>query len=409
MKNESEYIQVGTTIYKKSYQPTIDGSFIPVLLKWNFDVMCRDISKESAHLIPKYDGFWNEPNLIDYKRECRMGKNRPYYNRFHPPTHTPKEGLIDHTEKYLRRIFKDRYDLFIDYMHVLYVHPKQKLPAICLVSSEKNSGKTTFLSWIQVLFDKNASTINIETLMSKFNSDWSESLICIFDEAKLYTDKEMNRMKELVTARTFLTEVKGIDRTQTPWHGKFFIGSNHEFDLIRIDADEDRFWVEKVEPINVSYRDSDLLSKMISEIPAFIHRIIHHKQQHPNVSRLCFQRELYYTSALEKIIQNSRNSLEAELATIIISIFEQFDFESFQATPIDIESFLSRNRGVKLGQIRNVLKNRWNLEPSNNSNSYKRICRNTDGVFHILEKSEIGRYYEFEKSFFYKRFDDLMI
>ena len=69
------------------------------------------------------------------------------------------------------------------YMKVLYENPKQILPILVLVSEERETGKTTFLNWIQMLFGENSILISSNNITSDFNSSYATKNIILIDEA----------------------------------------------------------------------------------------------------------------------------------------------------------------------------------------------------------------------------------
>lgn len=398
---------VGTTLYKKSMKPTTNKNiFLETLIKWRIELIKEDYPADYKN-IKRYDGFWNEPSNLNFQTEIETGKGRPYYNTYKRPVHIPKQGEWKNIEKFLKHIFTKRYELFLDYMHVLYVNPKQKLPAICLLRKEKGTGKSSFLVLMGAILGENSARVNRDTLMSRFNGDWSEKLICTMDEAKFEYAKEMNRLKYLISENEFITEFKGVERTPTPFYGKFFFASNHETDFIRVDSDDDRFWVERVNLLLVEDKDRLLVEKMKNEIPAFLFDIIQRRVHVKKESRLFFPRDMYITNAFQLLVSSSRSNIETQLVTAILTIMDDDGCESFCATPKDLENLLGRTSKSILLDIRNILKTVWKLSPSTNSNLYKRIQRLSNGeIYRTVTK---GRYYEFQKSFFQKRFDDLMI
>ena len=53
------------------------------------------------------------------------------------------------------------------------------------MSTERNTGKTTFLNWLKAVFEDNMTINKNEDFRSQFNSDWSDKLIVGIDEVLL--------------------------------------------------------------------------------------------------------------------------------------------------------------------------------------------------------------------------------
>ncbi len=74
-----------------------------------------------------------------------------------PIDHEPVEGDFPDIESILQHVFGEQYQLGLDYMQLLYTQPTQKLPILLLVSSERNTGKTTFLNFLKHIFQDNVT------------------------------------------------------------------------------------------------------------------------------------------------------------------------------------------------------------------------------------------------------------
>ena len=90
----------------------------------------------------------------------------------------------------------------IDYIKLLLEKPTQILPVLCLVSESRNTGKTTFLNFIKVIFGANMTINTNEDFRSQFNSDWATKLIIGVDEVLLDKIEDSERIKILSTAKT---------------------------------------------------------------------------------------------------------------------------------------------------------------------------------------------------------------
>src|SRR5690606_32260370 len=107
----------------------------------------------------------------------------------------------DKIENLLRHIFNEQYDLGLDYLTILWKLPTQVLPIFCLVSEERNTGKTTFLNLLKSIFEGNMTLNTNEDFRSRFNSDWAGKLIVAIDEVLLDKKDDSERIKNLSTAK----------------------------------------------------------------------------------------------------------------------------------------------------------------------------------------------------------------
>ena len=113
------------------------------------------------------------------------------------------------------------------------------------------------------------------------------------------------------------------------------------------------------------------------------------------------------TKALVKLVQNNRNRVEKELASILLSVIEKFDLEAVELCPMDALLALNKTRvRTDLTQLRKLLKMNWKLNNQENSNKYQKVVFWTDGDMTLVDAK--GRYFRVEKDFLTKNFDDMM-
>ncbi|EKC62694.1 hypothetical protein LEA_11709, partial [human gut metagenome] len=105
-----------------------------------------------------------------------------FLNLYEPIDHQPKEGDFSHIQSLVGHIFGEQYELGMDYLQLLYLYPIQKLPILLLVSEERNTGKSTFLNFLKLLFQNNVTFNTNEDFRSQFNSDWAGKLLIVVDE-----------------------------------------------------------------------------------------------------------------------------------------------------------------------------------------------------------------------------------
>ena len=385
-----EYIRVGTRYYRRVQIPLISGDYIEKLIKWNIQCIRQDHGKDILSNIPRYDGFCHMPSHTNYQEI--IGN---FLNQYEPIPHQPEPGSCMKTIEFLKHIFEDRIELGLDYLTLMYKEPIQILPVLCLVSRERETGKTTFLNWLKAIYQNNMTYNKNEDFRSQFNSDWASKLIIAVDEALLDEVEDSERIKNLSTARTFKTEAKGKDRIETEFFGKFILCSNNEDSFILIEPTETRYWVRKIKPIERA--NINLLEELKAEIPAFLHFINTREMSTRSQSRMWFSASQIRTEALQRVVRRSRNWLEVEMAVILIGIMDDYELEEIQFCINDLIPYLIKS-GYRASRqaIIKVLRENWNIEPIHNTHPYTRYAMLSDGSVTSVQAK--GRYYKVSRA-----------
>ena len=260
---KDNYLRVGTSYFKKSLYPTLSGDRIEILLPWSPELIRQDHGKNALSLVEIFDGFICFP---ENRLEFYLKNHQGYYNTYHSLSKNPIEGDITNTKKFITHIFGEQTEIGFDYLQLLYLKPTQILPILCLVSKERATGKSTFLKWLKEIFEYNLTYLTNDSFSSNFNADWASKLLICIDEVLFQTEILTERIKYLSTTNVNKIEAKGKDRKEIEFFGKFILCSNNETSFIKIDADEIRFWVRKID----SYEKEDVhfLSKLIKDMLA---------------------------------------------------------------------------------------------------------------------------------------------
>ena len=241
---------------------------------------------------------------------------------------------------------------------------------------------------------------------SQFNSDWTNRLIIAVDEVLVKTDELTERIKYLSTTNTHKTESKGKDKKEAHFFGKFILCSNNETSFIKIDKDEIRFWVRKIN----SYEKEDVyfLEKLVKEIPAFLYFLSNRELSTKNDSRMWFTPQQIKTTALDKLVRFNCNKLEIEIASCLITILDGLDEENLQFSFADLLNFLNKFKIKQdAAEIKKIIKQQWKLEQQPNSNQYIKITVTNDLDFY--QNQSKGRFYTVSKTFLYQFYDESMI
>ena len=393
MEKKEEFIRVGTTLYKIVDQPRIDGGYVRKRIAWNSETLRQDYGKDYMAGIPKYDGFCTVPEHIGYHPV--VGK---FLNLYEPIDHQPKEGDFSHIQSLVGHIFGEQYELGMDYLQLLYLYPIQKLPILLLVSEERNTGKSTFLNFLKLLFQNNVTFNTNEDFRSQFNSDWAGKLLIVVDEVLLNRREDSERLKNLSTTFTYKVEAKGKDRAEIAFFAKFVLCSNNEYLPVIIDAGETRYWVRKIDRLQSD--DTDFLQKLKAEIPAFLYHLQHRQLSTEKESRMWFAPSLLHTEALRKIIRSNRNRLEIEMCELILDIMASTGIDTFSFCCNDMLTLLA-NSYVKaeMYQVRKVLQECWKLTPAHNTLTYTTYQVDYNRKCRYSPLRRTGRYYTVTRAF----------
>jgi hypothetical protein len=392
--SENPYLRIGTEIYKVVNQPLASGDKCRIIKKWSRQNIKDDNAKNWQSIInnmPKYDGFCFIPNHVSYQREIEG-----FYNQYEGISYQPEKGDWDLINLFLNHIFGEQYETGLDYIQLIYLKPTQILPILCLVSTERNTGKTTFLNLLKAIFENNMTINTNEDFRNNFNSGWISKVIIGVDEVLLDRKEDAERIKNLSTTRLAKSEAKGKDKIETQFFGKFILCSNNERNFIKIDKSEIRYWVRKVPKFKVE--DPSLLEKMIKQIPAFLFFLLHRKMKSKQKTRMWFEPNELHTEALEVLKNNSRSTTEKNLLLMLNEIYAGAHNElngALYYTAKDLRVLYKEwnNKIVDATEIFTILKNSWNLQPKD-SNHYYRTTLHGENV------KDKGRYYTIEKSIF---------
>ncbi len=389
-----EFIRVGTTLYKLVNQPRLNGGYVKKRIPWNAETLRQDYGKGFMATVPKYDGFCTVPSHVNYQPVVDK-----FLNLYEPIGHKPVQGDFSHICSLVRHIFGEQYELGMDYLQLLYLHPVQKLPILLLVSEERNTGKSTFLNFLKAVFKNNVTFNTNEDFRSQFNSDWAGKLLIVVDEVLLSRREDSERLKNLSTTLSYKVEAKGKDRDEIAFFAKFVLCSNNEHLPVIIDAGETRYWVRKINRLEND--DTSFLEKLKEEIPAFLYFLAHRVLSTKKESRMWFNPMLLHTAALQRIIRSNRNRLEIEISELILDIMESVGIESFSFCLNDMMPLLM-NTQVKAEkhQVRKVVQDCWKLIPAHNTLTYTtyqvdytRDCRYSPirrtGRFYTVTKEQL--------------------
>lgn len=407
---ENSYLRVGTTYYKIIYRPTISGEKSRLLLRWDKSTIIDDEGREYLSSIPKHEGFCCIPDHLNYKQVING-----FYNEYSPISHSIDieqystdiiKNNIQNSMNFVKHIFGHQYKIGLDYLKLLYEKPTQMLPILCLVSEERNTGKSTFIKWLKEIFENNLTYVKGDSFGSQFNADWANKLIVAVDEVFFDKQEITERLKFLSTTNKDKIEAKGKDRVEIDFFAKFILCSNNEKDFIKIDNNEIRFWVRKISPIKSE--NTEFLKALQSEIRYFLQYLLNRPYSTPKVSRMWFCPTLIRTQALKRLMFQNNNELERKIIESFYELFESMpEKETIEFVPQDVINTIQKlfnDRKWTRNDVRKILKNNWGINPQKQTLSYVRVFLNIDGDYCVMNTT--GRYYSISKKIISQKFDE---
>lgn len=341
-EDANKYMRIGPDYVKIIQKPNKYGELEEEIVPWKKSEIKEDYKKYGIQnfmdQLQKYDDFVNEPSWNgSYKRV-----HNNCFNICNPLLWQPKEGSISSSIKFLKHIFGgqgeiilddqglfeseksilgDQFTVALDYLTLLLKNPKQMLPVPILVSPEQNTGKSTFLKWLQQIWGSNMCIIGNEHFKMRFNSHYITKIIIGIDEGFLEVDKksEKEKLKQMVTADTAQVEFKGMNLKKINYYGKIIICSNDADKVMKIEEGESRWFVVRV-PV-IAEKDPDIELKLKAEIEAFLYFLHNREVFHPKSDRLWFKAEWFITEQHQIIVEATKNRLDR--------VFEQWISDQF--------------------------------------------------------------------------------
>ena len=331
------YKRIGINYYKLDWAVFPTGRdnetrLEEVLEPWSRSTIVDDHGKEVIKHIERYSGFTNVPSHTNYQQAVN---NR--WNLYYNIDIETSEGSFEHIDILLRHIFEEQYEMILDYIQILYLYPMRKLPVICLVSKTQETGKSTFLYLLKLIFKQNMTFISNSDLTESFNSHWTSSLIVACEETIVDKKDGYEKIKNLSTAKEIMRNEKNKTQQSIPCMVHFILLSNHEDTFIKIDDSDSRLWIRKVKKIETEIKDFD--EKLEDEIPHFMHFIKKRAIKHERKGRLYFAAKDFRTAAFEQVVKQSEPALIKEIREVLTDYFTRYNEPEFRVTPKDLADY----------------------------------------------------------------------
>lgn len=390
LKDKIPFVRVGTDYYKIINKRDRYGTIQTLLKPWAKQEIKQDHSQTIIINMAKFDDFTIVPDNKHHTPVIEGCYN--LYNKFsHEPSDSCSIDDIKTSMTLMRHVFGDQLELGLRYMKILYENPRQILPILTLESKERETGKTTFLNWLQMMFGENSVLISPEELSATFNSMYANKNIIMIDETVVDKASTLEKLKSITTAKSITVKTKFVQEFSVPFFGKVILCTNKVKDFMRIDDEEIRFWVRKVSVIKE--KNTRIEDELFSEIPKFLKYLIDLPSVDFSRSRMVFTKEEIYTDELMVVKEESKSGLYKDLEILISELFDKKDCDYFCATAKDIKEYWFRNDSkTSYSYIRKVLVDEMGLKPHPTSTSYT--------PFDDFEKWPIkttGRFFLFER------------
>lgn len=389
---KNEYIRVGINYFKIITKTDRYGNEIIELKVWNKAEIIEDHGRNFIKDIPKFDDFVIVPNNSSFLQS--IGNN---YNLYHEFKHIPKEGSINWSDVIMNHVFGEQIDLGWRFMKLLYMYPERIAPILVLVSKERETGKTTFLNWLNMIFTHNVAMITPDDLTGNFNSFYALKNLIIIEETLIEKSTTVEKLKALSTQKHITINQKHISEYKVPFFGKFILASNNEDNFAKIDRHETRFFVRKLSKPTIS--NHNIEADLLNEIPALLYHLIHNVPEIDfSVGRVPFTAIELSNDALRNVVETSKNWLYKELHENFESHFNEFTLlKELYVTPMDIkERWYKLNNQVQVAYINRVLKEDFNFERQKQQR-YTGFVESMDAMNALLKN---GRPFRIERKMF---------
>jgi hypothetical protein len=392
-----QYYRIGTGYYRLlPYTDVWTGEHREKLVPWQKGCIMDDFKekvKNPTDKIKKLDGFTFFP---DNERYTRIKENK--WNLYNEIKFDPAPGYFDNIKTLLRHIFGEQFEMGLDYIQLMYQRPKQQLPILCLVSKERQTGKTTFCNFLSDLFGENAIIVGNNAFTGQFNGFMAGKLIVCCDETKLAerndTVEITEKIKRMATERYTMIEFKGQDAQQLPNFAKFILCSNNERNFIYTDKEEVRFWVRKVG--HIDNLNTHLIEAMHEEIPAFLYFLNNRKLSTEETTRAWFAFDLLKTEALKELQEQQQPLVIREINDWLEDMFAITGKNVLCYSLADLQDNITYLKNSKTAQtkIRSLISEHLGINPKRGRYSYFFKSTGFDGD-HVLQQSKTGSFFEF--------------
>lgn len=404
------YFRIGVDFFKKQTYPDKNENMQTELSKWSKEAIVQDHGKNFLQHITKLKRFVNVPNHENYQQIIHG-----CYNLYHEIDHKIEQGDWPTIGKFLEHIFGEQIEYGLDYIQLLYQRPQQMLPIFCMVSRDNETGKSTFINFLQLIFKENLIGIGNDQLMDKFNAGWITKLIIACEETFIEKQQAMEKIKSYSTAETVSIRAMQKDVFKMDFFGKFIFASNNEDNFISISDKDRRFWIRKINSIPDDQKDPKMMQKFMEELPAFLEFITNRDLYVKEAkSRMYFDPKDLITEAHKKVILNSTPTVEKELRSRLRDLFLDFGSAEIKMTVKDIKNYFGLGR-FEENYLNKILKDQMRIPRHTNKNGKEAVTKysfpqwDPSGNKNVIMIGGTGRPFVFKREEFVFEDDDVEI
>ena len=349
---EEEYIIIKDEIRQRyPFKDATTGE-----MSWRYQTMKKSTITDQfgtafIKTLPRFTKSVIEPEHIKYQRTFQLETDLGTYNFFNdyePLPFTPKtfdlpEAFIkdpfgydytkipeiQHIASLMRHIFDggentlgNQYlQIAWDWLAIMYLHPRERLPAIGIVSKEEGTGKSTLINVFSKFFGTNTTKIDSSRIAAKFNSLMGGKVLVYCEETKDDRGQMENILKDLITGFEAVIEKKFGDAEVVPTFCKFLFASNHPDTFMKIGSKSTRFFINEIKPIPPENKKDKFEDLCYMEIPYLAYFLQKRGIMVDREDRLWFKPERYENEALNRLRQSSKDNVERNIEEMMESIF----------------------------------------------------------------------------------------
>lgn len=356
-----EYIRVGTKYFNRA-----EGK----LELWNESTLKADFGPGIIREFPRDHKYLKFVNKIDYlKPITRIGRN---YNLFTKPDWNPTPGEFPTTTTLLRRVFgecgENQLEEGYDYIQLAITNPKQLLHALVLTSTERETGKDTFMEWLQFLLGlENVYIGMIDEFLDGFNGSFcSKHFICL-NEVKIsgMNKAAIQKLKTWTTQKTVNRNEKNQAIQTIDYWGRLVLATNFADDFMNIDDEENRFWIRTMPYLDKKGKDFDpnFMDKLKAEVPHFLHFILNRKLKHQEKQgRFWLPTDITNTTGLRRVQKNNKSNMYYEIQEVLENVINNTKDDAIYFTTSGLRELLPKDNDNNIKYIKKVLEGEFKLE-----------------------------------------------
>jgi hypothetical protein len=352
------YFRVGDNYYKFLDLPNQYKKLERVFHERKKSTITDDFGPKFTKYVPKYEAFCNVPDHFNFMQVIHN-----CFNVYSPVDFAPDEEECFEEDcptimSFMYHLFGEKsvsyndqdtkekkeyriIDLALDYLQLLYQQPWQKLPIMCLVSRENNTGKSTFANFLRMMLGANTAIVGNADLVNDFNAHWATKSVVVCDETKIDKQHVIEKIKSLSTAKKIFMNAKGRGQVELDCFIKFVLITNNEDSFIYATDEDIRYWVIKV-PV-LQRENPHILDQIAEEMPAFLSFLNKRKLMTEHKNRMWFHPQLLKTEALKKVIAYSQPQVEKELRHYLKELFLDTGVDEIWMTTAAIHKEVFKN------------------------------------------------------------------